>query len=153
MAAIEYLDVSEPDNVPPGDYVATFSGVEPVENSQFGPRWRWSFRIDIPGEEPVTVSTFTSQKLNSQTNAWAIVRALLGHDPTNRVDIQSLEGQQVSVLLSLKENGWNKIETISSLPEPALQEEPAFPPESAEQEEPPLPPEPAPQDDESSWIG
>lgn len=127
--SIDHIDVSEPPNVPTGTYVGTFTGIE-ARTSEYGPSWRWSFEVIGPEGETVVISTLTSQKLNNQTNAWQIVRALLGHEPEKRVDIAGLVGAEVSLQLSLKEDGWNKVERLSAY---RRNDEP-LPPEPGEDE-------------------
>lgn len=125
--AIEYLDIDAPPSVLAGSYEGTFSGVEP-KDTEFGPRWRWTFTVIGP-DGPIDVSMFTSQKMNSQTNAYALVQSMTGKPPVKgeRVDVKSLIGHKFTVLLSVAENGWNKIMGVAPLPVTALKLSAPFP--------------------------
>ncbi len=111
--------VTSHEAVPAGTYRGQFGGVAETE-AQFGPAWEWTFHLDIGNGATSRVTGLTSTIFSEKSKAYEWASVLLGRRPAENevVNFDDLRGAVVGVAVSVKENGWNKIEQLGVLQQP-----------------------------------
>lgn len=110
-----------PPQIEPGTYKAQLAGSTIQTGGSFktdknpnGDYRRWEWLVEVPGKEDLqTLSDNTSLFTGPKSETHKRLTALLGRAPVAGETIENPIGKTVLLTISLKENGYNKIDLVS----------------------------------------
>jgi hypothetical protein len=103
---------------PPGNYTASFAGVEPVTNDQYGAGLRWKFQILYGPQAGQIASRTTGTNPTMKNGCGRILAGLLGRELQvgEQIDISLLVGRTYLIVVQTAENGGTRVETVVQSP-------------------------------------
>jgi hypothetical protein len=93
--------------VPPGNYTATFAGVDPATHDKYGPGLRWKFTITAGPCAGKVASRVTGQSPSAKNGCGKILSGLLGRplEVDEEIDPQEFVNRSYLVVVSAGETG------------------------------------------------
>lgn len=115
-----------PPQIPAGTYKAQLAGSTIETGGQFkdeknpnGDYRRWEWLVEVPGSEELkALSDNTSLFTGPKSETFKRLTALLGRAPVAGEVIENPVGKTVLLTLSIKDNGYNKIDLVSPYVDP-----------------------------------
>jgi hypothetical protein len=103
---------------PPGNYAATFDGVESTEHEEYGPGLRWRFRISQGPHAGEIATRVTGTNPTSKNGCGKVLAALLGRElqMDEDVDVQSCVGRSYLIVVAAAKFGGTRVEAIVAAP-------------------------------------
>lgn len=95
--------------IPDGVYTAVYEGVEETE-SQYGPRYRWSFILDEGPFKGKKIARVTGQTIGA--NACGAMVKGLGGDTAQDFEEETVRGGRYNLKLSLNDRGYADIDAV-----------------------------------------
>lgn len=114
-----------PPQIDPGTYKAQLAGSSIETGGKFkdeknpnGDYRRWEWLVEVPGKDLQPLSDNTSLFTGPKSETYKRLTALLGRAPVAGEEIENPVGKTVLLTISIKENGYNKIDMVSPYVDP-----------------------------------
>jgi hypothetical protein len=127
MPVVETFEV-----VQPGSYRAQIGEITEIETS-YGNSYRWDFWPIIEDGSQQKVTDLSTTSFTTRSKAYKWTAAALNRQPAagENIDFGTLAGKWVQIVVSINENGYNKVEMVSPDTQPAPAAVPAQAPPAA----------------------
>ena len=111
------LTVTSGEGVPAGSYLATFAGIEPV-NNEFGDGLRWQFTVVAGPQKGCKASRTTQPKPSPKNGCGKVLTGLLGRqlNPGESLDVEQFVGQTYLIVVAQTESGSTRVESVTQPP-------------------------------------